>query len=391
MDIDSSRNIYLCGNNASGAWVGKFNSSGTRQWEVRTNTTGNPIFDGIKVDSSGNVFAGGGYTESNNEMLAVKFNSSGTLQWQRNAVLPQSEAFLGATVDSSGNAYFGGYRSNGTKIFGQLLKYDTNGNNQFQKQIEGTGGNYNVFGTAITTSSAGSVYLVGSTSQNGSYTDRMIAKYDTSGNIQWYRTLRAADTTEYRGVTTDSSENVFAVGSTNAGYPSIVKYDSSGSIQWQRQLTAPSTSFRGCSAVCDSSGNLYVLVDGQGSTSVLIVKYDTSGTVVWQRRLLSTGYQLYAGTIKIDSSDNLYIGIRYYTGSSFRGLFAILPSDGSKTGSYTVNDISLTYSSYSGTSSTTTSTHAAPGNTSYANSAMTLGTSGFTISSTTSSVTKTGI
>ena len=74
----------------------------------------------------------------------------------------------------------------------------------------------------------------------------------------------------------------------------------------------------------------------------MIAKYNTSGTIQWQRSLGSTAES--SGLhIAINSLGDIYVsGFTEVSGPrSF--LFAKLPSDGSRTGTYTVGGYSFTY------------------------------------------------
>jgi len=77
-------------------------------------------------------------------------------------------------------------------------------------------------------------------------------------------------------------------GNTNSGGKDIflVKYDSSGTKQWTKQLGTSSEDW-GKGVTTDSSDNIYVTgytdggLDGNtssGSSDIIIVKYDSSGT-----------------------------------------------------------------------------------------------------------------
>ena len=77
-------------------------------------------------------------------------------------------------------------------------------------------------------------------------------------------------------------------GNTNSGGMDIflVKYDSSGTKQWTKQLGTSSEDW-GKGVTTDSSDNIYVTgytdggLDGNtssGSSDIIIVKYDSSGT-----------------------------------------------------------------------------------------------------------------
>ncbi|MCA3302442.1 MAG: SBBP repeat-containing protein [Roseomonas sp.] len=173
--------------------------------------------------------------------------------------------------------------------------------------------------------------------------DVLIAKYDTSGTIQWQRVLGGVSNDIGFGIALDSSGNCYVAGrttSTGAGNNDVLiaKYDTSGTIQWQRVLGG-GINDEGYGIALDSSGNCYVagytLSTGAGAADVLIAKYDTSGTIQWQRVLGGTNAD-YGQSIAVDSSGNCYV--TGYTQSAGAGaadvLIAKLPGDGSKTGTY---------------------------------------------------------
>ena len=102
-----------------------------------------------------------------------------------------------------------------------------------------------------------------------------------------YQLYQQNDSNGY-GVTTDSSGNFYVIGTSNDGntYPIIAKYNSSGVIQWQRKLRQ-TISGTGRGIAVDSSGNVYIC--GAGYTGslfyIITAKYDSSGAIQWQRSL----------------------------------------------------------------------------------------------------------
>ena len=71
-------------------------------------------------------------------------------------------------------------------------------------------------GQGIAADSSGNCYVTGYTN-NGSNDDVFIAKYNTSGTLQWQRKLYGASTDYGYGVAVDSSGNCYVTGSTNNG------------------------------------------------------------------------------------------------------------------------------------------------------------------------------
>jgi hypothetical protein len=165
----------------------------------------------------------------------------------------------------------------------------------------------------------------------------------------------------------------------------INKINSSGVIQWTRSLgTANQTIYR--DVVVAASGNVYVTgwstAPSSGSyNDFMIVKYDSNGTLQWQRRL-NSGVTSVGHCITLDQQENVYVG-GYRTFGSDDMFFAKLPADGSLTGTYSVGGVSVTYAATtlaaasrtttigSGTASPTTSYTSATGSQSLFDSSLT--------------------
>ena len=98
------------------------------------------------------------------------------------------------------------------------------------------GGTINDTGTDIAVDSSGNVYVTGHTgSQGAGGNDILIAKYNTSGVIQWQRTFGGASGDVGTGIAVDSSGNVYVTGYTGSqGAGSydilIAKLPSNGSL-----------------------------------------------------------------------------------------------------------------------------------------------------------------
>ena len=142
----------------------------------------------------------------------------------------------------------------------------------------------------------------------------------------------------------------------------LAKYNSSGTLQWQRILGGASSDI-GRGVVVDSSDNVYLVGQtastGSGGTNYLIAKYNSSGTIQWQRSLTGSGTDEAYG-VALDSKDNLNIvGLSASVGAGGNDfLIAKLPNDGSLTGTYALNSVNLTYATSSLTAATSTLTGA---------------------------------
>jgi len=360
--VDSSGNVYVCGQTSSqgagqqDALFAKYDTLGTIQWQRSLGGTSADTATGIAIDSSGNVYIIGNTSSQGaggTDILLAKYNSSGTIQWQRSLGGASEDSGGGISVDSSANIYISGVTSSqGAGNQDMIIaKYNTSGVIQWQRSLGST--SFEV-GGRVATDSSGNLYISGRSNLQGS-DDTIIAKYNTSGVLQWQRTLIRSGSDLGQSITIDSSNNVYVTMSNFTVGSMIVKYNDSGVIQWQRNLTSNSPSFR--DVAVDSLG--YIYIGGTATISsknaMLAVKYSPSGELLWGRTFTGPGINGVLGRgIEVDDSGNYYLS--GWTDSQGAGgadvLITKLPGDGSFTGTYD----NLTYSITSFTNSTGTAT-----------------------------------
>ena len=391
--VDSSNNYYSAGRSAStGAggddlYLMKRSKAGEVLWQRVLGGASSDAAIAVAIDSADNVYVTG-YTNStgagNNDLLLAKYNSSGTIQWQRVLGGVNSDLGQGVAIDSGDNVYLVGDTGDGDLL---IAKYNSSGTLQWQRDL---GGAYSEEGDFIAVDSSGNLYVTGRTSSAGAgNNDLLLAKYNSSGTIQWQRVLGGSGSDVGLGVAIDSEDNVYVTGANeSSGEGSaeflLAKYNSSGTIQWQRGLGGVSEDLA-FAVTTDSNNNVYVcgrtVSSGEGGYDFLIAKYNSSGTIQWQRVLGGSGSDV-AFSMVVDSEDALQIlGVTSSTGAGSDDLLlAKLPNNGSLTGTYVLDGVNIVYSASSLTAYTTTLT-AATSSLSSATSTLTASTSSLTDSS----------
>ncbi|MDP7331454.1 MAG: SBBP repeat-containing protein, partial [SAR324 cluster bacterium] len=293
-------------------------------WTVQLGTGTTDSAQAVSIDNDGNLFLAGytsGDLEGNgnaggHDLFLVKYNSSGDRQWSRQLGTSDNDSAFATATDSSGNVFAAGYTGGG--LDGQthigsfdifLVKYDTNGNRLWSvlHGSDNVTAKDVIFG--METDTEGNAYLAGytdayldnNTSAGGD--DLILIKYNSSGTRQWTVQYGTSAADYARGVSLDSSGNIYLAGYTSGGLGSnsnsgsedlfLIKYNSSGSRQWTQQLGSYSNDVA-FDVATDSSGNTYITgytggpLDGNtnaGELDLILVKYDSSGNKSWTKQL----------------------------------------------------------------------------------------------------------
>ena len=278
--FDSSNNIYLVGRALNDFALVKYNSSGTLV-DKKSFPCANALGGGVSIDSSSNIIFSG---DTGSDLFVHKYSSTYTLIWRRsfsNCDQP-AQGQTRSVVNTSTNVTF---------IAGTL------------------------------TSSAGCAIIA----------------VDSAGATSWSRKLTQSGTVTGMDIKLDSTgANIYvAVRCSTLTKMVVAKYDTSGTLQWQRSLSGSPTIEDAWGLALDSSNNVYVV--GQGSNG-FIAKWDSSGTIQWQRNFSGlNGFNPY--------SVSVYGTSFYIVGTSgVRAMAFVLPTDGSKTGTFpTLNTFSTIY------------------------------------------------
>ncbi|MFX1281939.1 MAG: SBBP repeat-containing protein [Promethearchaeota archaeon] len=228
---DSYNNYYIAGETQSfgdidgDAIVVKFDNSWVEQWNVTWGGSDRDYANAMEIDKSGNIcVVGGSYSSDPSsgeaDVMILKYDDTGTLLWDRDWGTTWTQRGPAIAIDSSNNIYFVGHTfgNPASSMKGHLVKYDTNGNYQWER-IWGVNGVYGNSWGGLIIDSNDEIFISGLTTTHGPYTggeDVILLSYDTSGNQNWYKTWGMPDNERAICLLMDSQRNLFLAGWMNS-------------------------------------------------------------------------------------------------------------------------------------------------------------------------------
>lgn len=297
---------------------------------------------GITTDGTYDYLVMQDENSGNADLVVAKMDSTPAIVWQRSLGLGVGGSnnfpvfsFNAIAVDSSGNVFAGGY--NEVNVNSGIAKWNSSGTIQWQKNIApGTG---EVYTSAVATDSSGNSFWV--FQHNATPTRNSIIKIDSGGTVQWQRYLSTSDDLPLGAIAVDASGNVYTSfrDQTSSGWAiGIVKYDTSGTLQWQKRIyNSGAQSFNGVAKLfIDGAGNLVVAGSQSGSSYGFISSITTSGTLNWQRTVYMTGGASVATDLQVGpASDGSILMGGYFNNAGGDAWFSKIPTTGLAAGTYT--------------------------------------------------------
>ena len=302
---DALGNVYAAGKilrltTGFDIYAVKYSPSGNLLWEKLYNGpgNGNDIAYSVKVDRSDNVFIAGESKglNTNRDYVLIKYNSQGEEQWIKryNGTGNSDEIPAAVVTDTAGNSIITGHSWTEGSLFDFVtIKYNSEGDTLWTRKYNGSA-NGNELASDLVSDASGNIYVTGSSFGPGTINDFILIKYNSNGDEMWTQTYNgpADGNDNFTSIALDNNSNVIITGSSVGSGTSLdfatLKYSPAGDVIWLRRYTSPTVNIEEPKAITgDASGNIYVTGTSTGfSTSYdyLTVKYSPAGDELWARR-----------------------------------------------------------------------------------------------------------
>ena len=324
--------------------------------------------------------------------MVIKYDAEGEAEWAKEIGGEDEDSITSVVRCSDGGYIVGGYfygssidlgngiilTNKGHSIFsdGMVIKYSSEGEVEWAKVIGGT--NIDYIRTVSETTDGG--YIVGGSFAdsinlgNGisfagkGYSDGMVIKYSSKGEIEWAKAI-GGDEADYIRTVSETTDGGYIVGgefgsssidleneislknkSSYSGFSDgmVIKYDAEGKIEWAKGIYGTSMDEINSVAGCSDGG--YIVVgsfssssidlengtsltnkgNGNGSDDGMLIKYSSDGEVEWAKTIGGTSSD-YIRSVE-ECSDGGYIIGGYFESRSIdlgNGVSLTNKSDGS--------------------------------------------------------------
>lgn len=287
-EVDPATTIYRNTSN-----ITKLTSSGVIlfSYNVRMASYGE-WFSGVTLDSSDNIYVVGTFADDSNSSiyggLLRKYNSSGVIQYIRRIYQSSSYMYItGIALDSSENIYICGdvqNTSDSSRARHLLIKLDSpTGNSLWKKRVDPPSGSLNQTLLGITVDTNDNIYVNGRTYNNSLGFNGWLAKFNTSGVIQWQQEfnpdqrISSTSSSFYSNMASDSSGNIYFVDALTTDRFYVASFDSSGANRFSTVITDPNSATTyygyGCAVTADDE----LILGGRWGQVTLTIKMSNGG------------------------------------------------------------------------------------------------------------------
>ena len=235
------------------------------EWDRYIN---NLQYGGVAVDSEDNVYYGGSKSW---DYFIAKYQDNGSELWSIQNNIIDSDFAEGIAVDSEDSVYISGYCYLGTRVTGTIVtrKYNKTGDFQWDRRLGTRGRAYD-----ITKDNEDNVYVTGYTEEfgaSGSDRDTITIKYDSDGNLEWYRRSYVVGHDEGNALIYNPFSSLICVTGKAHGNMLLLMYDKNGNLVFSTEWDNGGTEYGNDITVNPSTGNLFIV----GGLGYVCVAYDS--------------------------------------------------------------------------------------------------------------------
>ena len=300
-------------------WEATFGGSGKDAfYSIAATPDGGCVVVGTSMLETGALM---GLGNGESDAIIAKYSSTGVLQWAKNFGGSEREDFRSVVLASDGGYVAVGSSDsadgdlaglNNGDYDAIIVKYSSTGVLQWAKNFGGS--DYDYFYSVASTPDGGYVAVGSSDSAdddlvglNEGSRDAIIAKYSSTGTLQWAKNFGGSEYDSFNSVALASDGGFVAVGYSesddgdltglNKGDDDaiIVKFSSTGIPQWNKNFGGSGYDY--FHSVASTADGGYVVAGRSSSTDgdlvglnignisdAIIIKFSSNGTVEWKRK-----------------------------------------------------------------------------------------------------------
>ncbi|MBK8873163.1 MAG: T9SS type A sorting domain-containing protein [Bacteroidetes bacterium] len=348
-------------NNGNKLWINQYGGPNVSMINIKQDGISSIIYDSF----SNSIISAGVFIESSDfgctilsstledrQIFLLKTDLNGNCVWSKQAGSFSDDFSYSSAADGSGNIYLtASVRDSATVDTSQvarggvLAKYDSNGNWLWAKNIFSYTNALGIWGSSIQVGKiiiySNELYLVGrnivdsltidtAALQLNNYYGNILAKFDLSGNLIWYKYFAGPTSYYIPTLSIDISGNCYITGTFNNGtaifqtdtiYSTgnadmyLVKYDSNGNKIWLNHASSTLNAY-GIGLSADVDGNNYLTgtfsvnanfgafnISANTSFDMYIARFNSNGDCLGVRQCDNTS----GGAIVSDGSGNAII------------------------------------------------------------------------------------
>lgn len=318
-------------------WARRYSPMGGTYWTV-THTGpggGDDQLHGVVLDVDGSAYVGGYHraADDTNDAVVRKIDTFGADAWTSTFDAPDATSTIvqAVAIDAEGDVLVVGYAN--VTAAGRdavLRKYTPDGTAVWTRTYGGDALGHDL-AYDVTTTTNGSLYVVGYETVDGEGRNMWLGKYDTDGNLLWSRGYNGIASLDDQlvGVTAGPDDEVYVCGyesSVDIPWHSFVRrYDADGNIQWTDEFLGETAEGAHCYGIALAPNGDLVTTGGEIDTmirDVMLRRYTGDGEIRWGRHIAGGAMGPdYGRSIAIDDTGLIYVTGSIDTGADARDIW----------------------------------------------------------------------